>query len=157
MRQFTQQVSALSADDSRVATLEQDGVVRIVTAGGRPIGAIPVGRARALSLRAGAVTVLTRHGTVDVYEVATGTRIHSWRVPAGATSLDTQFGVAVLTTRHDVLAVSLKTGRTVGLLHTRARVLAQIEAPGVAIATNAGRHGSVRFLPMSLIQARLVG
>jgi hypothetical protein len=149
------QISAISANDRRIATLHSDGVVQIVREGRGLVRTLRVGAARALSLRPTTVTVLKTHGTLEVYSTSTGARIHSWRVPPHVTSLDDEYGIAVLTTPHDVFALNLRTGRTVRLLHTAAHPLAQIEAPGAAVAFNTKGHGVLRFFPMSRLEAWL--
>jgi hypothetical protein len=149
------QISGISVNDRRVATLESDGVVQIVREGRGPVRTLHVGAARALSLRPSTVAILKTDRTLDVYSTSTGARIHSWRVPPHVTSLDDQYGIAVLTAPHDVFALNLKTGQTVRLLHTTAHPFAQIEAPGAAVAFNTSGHGVLRFFPMSRLEARL--
>lgn len=148
-------VRAISVDGARVAVLRDNGLVTFRTRGGRYAGAIRVGAARATALRPGRLAVLTSHGTLDVYLTALGTRVHSWRVPANATSLDLHYRTALLTAGRDVFAVSIKTGRVVRLMHAPARVSAQLEGPGAVIAFSTQGHGHLRFLPTSWIEARV--
>jgi hypothetical protein len=147
------QAVAISADSDRLATLYADGTVTVVTRGGRLARSFSVGEARAIALRRNTVAVL-RAGTLDVYQAASGQRLHSWTVPAHATSVDLHYGIAVLTAGRDVFAVNTTTGRTARLLHAPGRVAAQIEAPGAAVQFNVGDRGYLRFVPMSVIEAR---
>ena len=145
-------VVAISADGGRVAALHEDGTVAIVTRGGRPMHRIAVGRASAISLRMHTLAVLEQ-GTLGVYDVRSGRLLHTWRVPLNATSVDLQYGIAVLAAGRDVFAVNAASGRTARLLHAPGPVRAQIEAPGAAVQFNAGTRGYLRFIPMSVIEA----
>ncbi len=145
--------AGISTDSGRVAVLYSDGTVTIVTRSGRVAGRLDVGKSRSIALRRNTLVVLGR-GTLDVYGTASGRRVHSWKVPANATSVDLHYGIAVLTAGRDVLAVNTATGRTALLLHAAGRVAAQIEAAGAAIQFNVGAHGYLRFIPMSVIEAR---
>jgi hypothetical protein len=149
------QVTAISANNRRVALLQTSGVARIVAEGRGPTDAIRVGPARAVSLRPRTVAVLTSRGTVNVYATPSNKRLHSWRVPPNSTSLDTQFGIALVTAGRDVFALNLSTGRFVRLLHAPGRVFAQIEAPGAAISFNTNGRGQLRFFPMSRLESQL--
>jgi hypothetical protein len=147
------QVAAISADGGRVAVLYADGTVTVVTRGGRVAKRFFVGKARAIALRRSTLAVLGR-GTLDIYDAASGRRADSWKVPASAKSVDLQYGVAVLAAGRDVIAVNATTGRTANLLHAPGRVAAQIEEPGAAVQFNVGNRGYLRFIPMSVIEAR---
>ena len=121
----------------------------------RPVAAVRVGAARAIALRPGTLAVLTRRGTLDVYETASRKRLHSWRVPAKAASLDLHYGIALVTAGRDVFAVNVDTGRTARLMHAPARVSAELEGLGAVIQFNTAGRGHVRFVPMSQIEARI--
>jgi hypothetical protein len=151
----TASVKGISVDGDRVAVLRDNGVVTFRTRGGRHTGTIRVGAARAVALRPGRLVVLTSHGTLDVYLTAVGTRVHSWRVPPNATSLDLHYRTALLTVGRDVFAVNIKTGRVVRLMHAPARVSAQLEGPGAVVAFSTKGRGHLRFLPTSWIEARV--
>jgi hypothetical protein len=145
-------VVAISADGGRVAALREDGTVAVVTRGGRPMHRIAVGHASALSLHMHTLAVLEQ-GTLDVYDVRSGRLLHTWRVPSNATSVDLQYGIAVLAAGRDVFAVNAASGRTARLLHAPGSVRAQIEEPGAAVQFNVGTRGYLRFIPMSVIEA----
>jgi hypothetical protein len=146
-------LTAISADSGRVAELHADGTVAVVSRGGRSEGHFYVGKARAIALRRGTLAAL-RRGSLDVYDTASGRLVHSWKVPAGARSVDLQYGIALLAAGRDVIAVNVTTGRTARLFHAPGRVAAQIEAPGAAVQFNVGDRGFLRFIPMSAIEAQ---
>jgi hypothetical protein len=87
-------VVTLSAYDSRIAALRSDGTVAITALGvgadkiesiptrGEPAGTVRVGQAHAVALRDHVLAALSDHGTLDVYALANGRRLHSWPVPA---------------------------------------------------------------------------
>jgi hypothetical protein len=145
-------VRGLSVDGGRVAVLGSSGSVSIQTQAGQSVARINVGSARAVALRGDVLAALTAR-TIDVYTVDGSRRIASWHSPAGATSIDVHFGIAVLAAGRDVYAVDLTTGRSARIFRAPTAVRAQIEAPGVSLQYNVGRRGYVRFLPMSTIEA----
>ncbi len=149
------QVVSISVDSGRVAVLRDTGVVTLRTRGGTSVAAVRVGAARAIALRPGTLAVLSRRGTLDVYGTAAGRRLHSWRVPANAASLDLHYGIALVTAGRDVYAVNVETGRTARLMHAPARVSAELEGLGAVIQFNTAGRGHVRFVPMSRIEARI--
>jgi hypothetical protein len=144
---------ALAVDGGRIATLGDHGTLTVSTRGGRPAGALRVGAARAIALRGDTVAVLSGRGTLDLYRAGSGRLLHSWRAPRDATSIDLQYGIALLGGGRDVYAMNVRTGRTALLFHAPTRVAAQIESPGAVLQFNAGGRGYLRFLPMSLIEA----
>jgi hypothetical protein len=146
-------VAAISADGGRVAVLQENGTATIVTRSGGLAARFFVGQARAIALRNETLVVL-RHGTLDVYDTVSGRRAGSWTVPADARTVDLQYGIALVTAGRDVLAVNTATGRTARLVHAPGRVAAQIEEPGAAVQFNVGDRGYLRFIPMSVIEAR---
>jgi len=165
VEQFQGRALALSADDKRIAALGTNGTVLITTLNvgtdgirsipthGDLTGQVRVGRARAIALRANVLAALSDHGTLDLYDAASGDLLHSWAVAANATSLDMQYGIALVTAGQDVYAVNAATGRAAHLFHAPTRVAAQIEAPGAAIEFNVARRAHIAFLPMSQIEA----
>jgi hypothetical protein len=136
----------VATDGGRVALLLANGVVRIRNASGADVGTIPVGAARAIALQGQSLVTLTRQDTLDVYDATSGSRLHSWPVPAGVSArIDTHFGIAVLTQGGSVHAVSLATGKRVLVARVAAPAVAAIEATGVAYASTRGR-GVVGFV-----------
>lgn len=153
VEQSRDRVVALSAYDGRIAALGTSGAVVIKRPGGKLIGRLQVGPARAVALRKNIVAALSNDDTVDVYSLSTGRRLHSWKVAPGATSLDVQYGIALFTAGRDAFALDLRTGHTARVFHAPAALKAQIESPGAAIQFNVGGHGYLEFVPMSEIEA----
>jgi hypothetical protein len=147
------QVVAVSADSGRVATVYSNGTAVVLTPGTQLVKRLRVETAGPIALRRDTLAVLGRR-TLDVYSVSSGRRVHAWRVPASSRSVDLHYGIALITAGRDVLALNVDTGRTVRLLRAPTRVSAEIEAPGAVIQFNIGAHGYLRFVPMSLVEAR---
>lgn len=147
------QVTAISVDSDRVATLYRDGTVTVMSASGVLVSRFAAGAARAIALREDEVAVL-RSGRLDLYNAETGTRTASWRVPADARSVSLHYGIAVIAAGGDVYALNVATGRTAHLLHVRGRAAAEIDAPGAVVQFNVGERGYLRFVPLSTIEAR---
>jgi hypothetical protein len=141
---------ALSADDDRAAALRGNGTIEIRSKFGVLESVVHAPGARAVALRGGNLAVLAGNH-LDLYDVASGTRSHSWRAPATARSVDMQFGVATLAAGRNVYAVQVATGRTALLARAPGRVEAQIEAPGVVYRYNAAGSGEFRFVPFAKV------
>jgi hypothetical protein len=152
LQQVRDRVLGLSVDEGRIATVYDDGLAMVVTRAGRLIARFSVGDARAFSFRRNTLAVLERDA-LKLYDVRSGRVVRSWRVAERATSVDLQFGLALIAAGRDVLALNVKTGRTAVLFHAPAPVSVQLEAPGAAIQFNAHGHGYLRFAPMSAIEA----
>jgi hypothetical protein len=160
-------IVALSAYDRRIATLGSDGTAAITDLAvgvdktrstptrGTLAGEIQIGQARAIALRDHVLMALSGRGTLDVYSLPSGRLLRSWPAPASASSLDVQYGIALITAGSDVYTLDTATGKTARLFHAPARVAAQIEAPGAAIEFNRVGHGHIAFVPMSRIEASL--
>jgi hypothetical protein len=155
VQRLADRVVDISVHDERIAALGTRGTVSITTHEGTPVSEVDVGRASAVALRTNVLAVLSGRGTLDVYRVGSGRLLHSWKLPPNATSVDVQYGIALVTAGRDVYAVSTKTGRTAHLFHAPTKVAAQIEAPGAAVQFNAAGRGHIEFLPMSRIEASL--
>ena len=153
VKQFQTPLLGLSVYDGRIAALSTGGTVSITTRGGALIRQLRVGPARAVALRGNLVAALSNRGTLDVFSISSGERLHSWRVARNASSLDVQYGIALLAAGRDVYAVNLATGWVTNLFHAPARVAAQIEAPGAVIQYNLAGHGHLGFIPLSRIEA----
>jgi hypothetical protein len=70
-------------------------------------------------------------------------------------ALDVHFGVAVLTRGGTVYALALQNGRLTTLARAVRHVRAQIESSGVVYQYNGARGGELRFVPMSVVEAKL--
>jgi hypothetical protein len=146
-------IAAMSVDSNRVATLNRDGTVKVMSSEGDLVSSFAAGPARAIALRGDTLAVLGT-GRLNIYSAATGTLTKSWHVPANARSVDVHYGIALVTAGNDVFALNISTGRTARLLHAPGRVAARIDSPGAVVQFNAGGHGYLRFIPMSTIEAR---
>jgi hypothetical protein len=145
----------LASDRSQLAVLRADGRVD-VWRGKRLLRSFDPDGARAIALRARELTVLTNRRTLDVFNVTDGELLHSWSVPAGADpTVNTHFGVAVLTAGRNVLAVSLATGRRAVLFHAPARVGAQVDDAGVVYRYNVQGAGFLGFVPFAAVERAL--
>jgi hypothetical protein len=141
---------ALSADEGRLAALRSGGRIEIRSKYGALEGVVHAPGARAISLRGRNLAVLAGN-RLDVYDLSSGTRTHSWRAPALTRSVDMQFGVATLTAGRNVDAVRIATGHTVVLATAPTRVEAQIEAPGVVYRYDVAGSGEFRFIPFAKV------
>jgi hypothetical protein len=149
-------LAALSVDGGRLAALRGDGVVDVIAADGRLVVRLRPTAPRAIALRGDRLAVLSADSTVEVWSTATGTLRHVWRVPAGMSpALDVHFGVAVLTRGGTVYALALQNGRLTTLARAVRHVRAQIESSGVVYQYNGARGGELRFVPMSVVEAKL--
>jgi hypothetical protein len=167
VQRLQSRIEALSAHDKRIATLASNGTVAItalavgvdktrsIPTRGKLAGEIQVGQARAIALRDDVLAALTGRGTLDLYSLPSGRLLHTWPAPASASSLDVQYGIALITAGNDVYALDTATGKTARLFHAPAKVAAQIEAPGAAIEFNNAGHSQIAFLPMSRIEASI--
>ena len=146
---------AISVDAGRFAVLNRDGTIDLRSAAGEVTGTIRTAGAVAITLRANHLIVLTRGGRLQVFGTATQAKLHDWVAPAGSASVDAQFGVAVLTARGKVYAVSLTTGRQSLIASVPGRVLAEIEPSGIAYAYNTGRRGHLRFVRFAELEGAM--
>jgi hypothetical protein len=144
----------LSADGRSLAVLRSDGRVDIRSAAGL-LGTFPAAGVRAIALRADKLVML-RRGSLDVYDVSSGLRLHRWRVPAGtAPAVDVHFGVAVLAAGRNIVAVRLETGRTAVLFRSPTPARAHLDDVGVVYRYNVGRSGVLGFIPFAAVERRL--
>jgi hypothetical protein len=145
----------LSVDRGVLAALRADGRVDVVRRG-RVLRTFEPTGARAIALRAGELTVLTRGRTLDVYALASGRLLHRWPVPAGtAPAVDVHYGVAVVTAGRRLLVVSLATGRRRVLLTAPRPVRAHLDDIGVVYVYNSRQGGVVGFVPFAQVERAL--
>jgi hypothetical protein len=147
-------VAAMAAEDRRVAVLHVDGRVAVLTRDGHVAKRFFAGAdVRAIALQGQTLAVL-RSGAVDVYRLGSDQPARNVSVPSNARSVDLQYGIVVVASGRDVVAANIETGRTVTLFRAPGKVAAQIEAPGAVVQYNIGGRGYLRFVPMSVIEAR---
>jgi hypothetical protein len=147
--------AAISVDRGRLAVLRGDGRVDIVQ-DTRVLRTVAPSAARAVALRGRRLVVLTRAGTLDVYDVWDGSLLHRWAAPAGASpAVDVHYGVAVVTAGQRVFAISLATGARRVLLSAPAAVRAHLDDIGVVYAYNPARGGVIGFIPFAAVERAL--
>ena len=146
-------VTGISAYGRRVAVLHSDGTVTIVTRSGHVVTRLFVGAAQRITYQGDTLAVLGK-GDLATFDTVSGRRLGRWRVPAGARSVDLQYGIALVAAGHDVVALNTLTGRRTTIFHAPSRVATQIEEPGAVVQFNVGERGYLRFVPMSVIEAR---
>jgi hypothetical protein len=145
----------LSVDRGRVAVLRSDGRIDVLD-GDRTLRTFEPSGARAIALRGDQLIVLSRAGTLDDYALSSGTLLHRWPAPAGASAaLDVHYGDAVLTAGRRVYAVSLESGKRRVLLVAPAAVRAHLDDIGVVYAYNDGRQGTLGFIPFAAVEQAL--
>jgi hypothetical protein len=148
---------AISVDAGRFAVLNHDRTIDLRSAAGELVGMIRNTDAAAIALRANHVVVLTRGGRLQVFATATQQKLYDRRAPAGAAGrVDAQFGIAVLTARGKVYAVSLRTGHRALIASVPGPAFAEIEPSGIVYAYNTGSRGHVRFVRFADVE-RAVG
>jgi hypothetical protein len=151
----TETVEAASTDKGRVAVLRADGTVGLYSAAGNLLRTVTPSSAVAAALSGRNLVVLTKHGTLELYDARTGSLRKTLAVHDGATpdNLDVQGNVAIYA--HGSLhAVNLSSGkdRVIGKLR-RGVELARIDSAGVAYA--GGR--TLAFLPFGRVAAAVAG
>lgn len=146
---------SLAVDHTHIAVLWPNGVVEVRTSEGKRLALVRVGAARALALE-GTTLVALRGTQLDVFDTDRLVHVRSIRIPAGATGLDVQYGVAAFAHGRDAVVVDLASGRTsvVGRA-PRALVGVQIEGPGVAYAWSVAGHAVAKFVPTIRISHEL--
>ena len=145
----------LSVFRDNVAVLRADGLVDLF-AGRQLVNTYSPTGARAIALRARELVVLTRRQTIDVFSLADGSLVHSWRIPRGASrAIDVHFGVAVFTIGQRVFALRLSNGRTAALVKTPGAVAAQIDDVGVVYRYNLRGQGYLGFIPFATVERKV--
>ena len=122
---------------------------------GKPLQSLDVGKAGAIALQGNELVALAGN-RLEVFDVATGKRIHSWAVAADARTLDLQDGIASFASGRTAVVLDTATGRSAVVGHGASRLTGvQIEAPGLAFAWSAGSKGTARFLTTRQIDVAL--
>jgi hypothetical protein len=148
-------VRAMSAYDGRVAVLAADGSVRVRTESSVAVRSLVARGATTVALSATEIAVTTSDDRLDIYSVANGRLLHRWILPRGATHVDLQYGIAVVTAGNAVYAVNTATGRTRRVAVTPLAVRAQIEPIGIVYAYSTRTRGAAKVIPMSRVESVL--
>jgi hypothetical protein len=154
-------IFAQSADAGRIAVLRVDESVGIYNLRGKLLLQVEPSSAKEIALQSNNLLVLTKTGTLEVYDSHSGAHRRSWPVARGATNLDVYAGVAVYAEhpaytigRLKVHVLRLATGKDVvagvALFRGRPRRTVQIEPPGLVYAKNG--HTLV-FMPLRRLLA----
>jgi hypothetical protein len=102
--------------------------------------------------------VLTGRRTLNVFDVASATRVLERRLPAlAAPAISVSFGIAVLSSGDRVYALRLSDGRLATIARAPAAVTARIGDAGIAYAWSSGGRGTVMFVPLRAVQSALAG
>ena len=108
-----------------------------------------------MALGAKVAVVATRDDRLGVYSVANGRLLHRWMLPRGATHVDLQYGLAVVTAGHSVYAINTASGHTRRVAVTPLPVRAQIEPVGIVYAYSTNNRGTAKLIPMSRVESLL--
>ena len=154
---------AAAIDGHRLAILRADGRIELRAPATNmahypartPALSVTPTSAREIALQGDELAALSSTGQLEVFDTRSGARLHTWKLPRGASGLDLQYGIATAAVGHRVYAVRLSTGRTAVIVRAPARVRAAIEAPGLAYAYSLGNQGHLRFVPLATIWHRL--
>jgi hypothetical protein len=143
-----------AVDAGRIAVARSDGTVALYTGAGRLVRSIVPSSVKEVALQGGALAVLTKSRTLEVYSAATGQRRATWPVKAGAARLDVASGRAVYSVWRTVHLLRLADGKDVALPAAPRTVAGlAIESPGIVYAYNtvkgAKEVGNLAFVQMA--------
>jgi hypothetical protein len=144
-------VRAVSADRGQIGALTTGGTITLNSIQGFH-RRLDVPGATSFAVRRNLVVATTRQGRLEVVSLPTGRRLHSWAIPAGASHVDVQYGIAVVTAGSSVYGVDVASGRTARLAVAHGLVGAQVEPIGVVYATTTAKRGMIRLIPMSRVE-----
>ena len=106
-------MTARSTDGRQVAVLHSDETVGLYSTHGALLRTVRPNSAVDVALRGDFLLVLTKSGTVDVFNSHSGRKLRTWRVAAGAARLDVAAGLAAYAAGSHVHVVRLATGKSV--------------------------------------------
>ena len=149
-------LTARSTDGRQVAVLRSDETVGLYSTHGTLLRTVRPNSAVEVALRGDFLLVLTKSGTVDVFNSHSGRKLRTWRVAAGAAQLDVAAGLAAYAAGSHVHVVRLATGKSVFGTNARAPVSAvQLEPAGLAYAFGRGdRPAKIVFVPLRRLLPR---
>ena len=144
-------VRDVSADRWQIGTLTAGGAITLNSVHGFR-RRLDVPGATSFAVHRNLIVATTRQGRLEVLSLPTGRRLHSWAIPARASHVDVQYGIALFTAGSSVYAVDLASGRTARLAVAPGLVGAQVEPVGVVYATTTATRGMLRLIPMSRVE-----
>jgi hypothetical protein len=149
-------MTARATDGRQVAVLRRDETVGLYSTRGALLRTVQPNSAVDVALRGDYLLVLTKSGTVDVFNSHSGRRLRTWRVANGATDLDLAAGLAAYSAGSHVHVVRLATGRSVFGTNTHAQISAvELEPAGLAYAFGRGdRPAKIVFVPLRRLLPR---
>jgi len=150
-------MTARSTDGRQVAVLRSDETIGLYSTHGALLRTVRPNSAIEVALRGDYLLVLTKSGTVDVFNSHSGRKLRTWRVAAGAAHLDVSSGLAAYAAGSRMHVVRLTTGKSVFRARTAgARITAvQLEPAGVAYAFGRGdRPAKIAFVPLRRLLPR---
>ena len=145
-----------ATDGREVAVLRRDETIGLYSTHGALLHTVRPNSAVDVALRGDYLLVLTKSGTVDVFNSHSGRKLRTWRVAAGATHLDLASGLAAYSAGSHVHVVRLVTGKSVFGTNTHAPVSAvELESAGLAYAFGRGdRPAKIVFVPLRRLLPR---
>jgi WD40 repeat protein len=156
----------VAVDSGRIATLQADGTLTLLSGSGARLTALKLGKDVDAVRLDGSRVVLLRHGRIEVYDAASGRRREIRRLGARpdvkATLEDAQDGFVVYTAGLAVHVLRLSDGRDVvlGLQAEASEAHAQLVPSGLYYAYNRAwtrRPGRLGFVSMQEVERILAG
>lgn len=146
-------VAAVGA--GRIAVAEPAGIA-LLDARGRLLRVVPVAGLDAAAVRVdGAHLVVVRADAIESYSVADGRLEAARALGSGERLLDADGGLALVLAGRELRVVRLADGRSTTITAPGARVVAELEPPGLFYAYTAGAGGRLAFVPIASVLAGL--
>ncbi|MGA8926899.1 MAG: hypothetical protein WB462_11820, partial [Solirubrobacterales bacterium] len=151
---------ASSVDSGRIAVLRTDGSVGIYNGSGRLLREVRPSSAKEVALQGDSLVVLTKTGTLEIYNSRSGAYVRSWPVSVWAAGVDVYGGVAVYVEVGQAFPVDPDKDHVLRLKSGKDRVLVinafriEIGSAGVVYEKPFGKHGTpLVFVPMRRVLA----
>jgi hypothetical protein len=152
---FGHSVRQIAADGGRLAVLGSDGSIEVRTGSGVLLREFPPSGVTSVGLSGKLLAAATSNGRLNVYSLATGERVHAWRLPAGAGHVDLQYGIAVVGAGRAVYALDVFTGRTARVAVAPRTASAQIEPIGIVYSYSSKTQGTAKVVPVATLERML--
>jgi hypothetical protein len=136
-----------SVSGQLIAIREGDAVA-VVNGRGDVVRTLPFAPAEVTVARVdGGRLVVSRSGTLEAYDVATGTLEVSRPLPTGYRLTDVDDGIAVLLRADSIMLLRLDDGHSLMLAPGQGPLLADLEPPGLYYSYVSGTEGRLVFVP----------